>query len=419
MVARTRRTGVVLMLALTLTLVACMSTPAVSTPLSGRPIPLGAAPAASSAGSGSTAAGASGCHTHADLEACFTLPQAHGGTDASVINHAVAMFNRAGKGDTIRIAMFRWDLARPADALIAAQKRGAKVELVVDHDVLTKPAGHHLVTAIERNDPQPHNVVVCKGSCLPWAGTGPAPPSQNVNHLKLFLFDIGGQRSVAFTSSNLEVRQLHQVNSWLRVTDPRVYGFQLAYFKRLRAQSWLGWGDAAKGTLGNPSVWVYPRHRDPVLATLDRVRCTPRAHTVNVVWAVIQRYDIRQRLGVLQRSGCTVRVVTTRDLIENWLQARVRLADGSYIDLPDNQVRTLLVHDKGISIHAMVGGHESYLVLTGTSNATCGGLLYNDEVMLRLSGAWAFQQYAAHFAQIYSHAHQSQVSTLPVQAHCH
>lgn len=396
--ARTHRVGVVVLLAVTLTLVGALLSCASSLTLR---------------------AGASGCHVHGRYEACFSMPQSHGGSDHAVIDHAVAMFNRAGAGDTIRIAMFRWDLARPADALIAAQKRGAKVELVVDHDVLTKPAGHHLVTAIERNDPAPHNVVVCQGSCLPWAGTGPAPPSQNVNHLKLFLFDIGGVRSVAFTSSNLEIRQVHQVNSWLRVTDPKVYAFQLAYFRRLQAQSWLGWTDANKSQLGDPSTFVYPRHRDPVIQTLDRVSCTAKAHRVDVLWAVIQRYDVRQRLGVLDRQGCAVRIVTTRDLVENWLQARVRLRDGSYIDIPNDRVRTLLVHDKGITIHAMVGGRVRWLVLTGTSNATCGGLLYNDEDMVRLYGRWAVQQYGAHFNEVYRHAHQSTVSTMPVQAHCH
>jgi phosphatidylserine/phosphatidylglycerophosphate/cardiolipin synthase-like enzyme len=363
--------------------------------------------------------GASGCHTHGRYEACFSMPQSHGGTDRAVIDHAIAMFDSAGDGDTIRIAMFRWDLERPADALIAAQKRGARVQLVVDHDVVTKPAGHHLVRAIERNDPKRHNVVVCKGSCLPWAGTGPAPPAQNINHLKLFLFDIGGQRSVAFTSSNLEIRQVHQVNSWLRITDPKVYAFQLAYFFRLRAQSWRGWDEADKTQRGDPSTFVYPRHHDPVIRTLDHVRCTPAAHRVDVLWAVIQRYDVRRRLGLLDRAGCTVRIVTTRDLVENWLQARVRLADGSHIDLPNSRVRTLLVHDKGITIHAVVGGRERWIVLTGTSNATCGGLLYNDEDMVRLAGRWAVRQYGAHFDEVYRHAHQSREHTMPVQVHCH
>jgi phosphatidylserine/phosphatidylglycerophosphate/cardiolipin synthase-like enzyme len=156
-----------------------------------------------------------------------------------------------------------------------------------------------------------------------------------------------------------------------------------------------------------------------VIATLDRVRCTPAAHQIDVLWAVIQRYDVRRRLGLLDRAGCTVRIVTTRDLVENWLQARVRLADGSYIDLPNNRVRTLLVHDKGITIHAMLGGRERWIVLTGTSNATCGGLLYNDEDMVRISGKWAVRQYGAHFEEVYRHAHQSREHAMPVQAHCH
>ncbi len=168
---------------------------------------------------------------------------------------------------------------------------------------------------------------------------------------------------------------------------------------------------------GIESVVLEDRSRDYVE---QRVRAgLLEQNTVDVLHAVIQRYDVRAELGRLQRAGCRVRIVVTRELIENWLQTRLTLPDGGTADIPDSQVRTIINHDKVWAIHAKWQGKESYLVVTGTSNATCGGLLYNDEMMVRLKGKWVWKQYSAHFARAYRHAHQSpNPQTLPVQARC-
>ena len=52
--------------------------------------------------------------------------------------------------------------------------------------------------------------------------------------------------------------------------------------------------------------------------------------------------------------------------------------------------------------------------MTGTSNTTCGGLLYNDEVMLRVvDNRWLHDQYLAHFDDAYAHARQSRRGSCP------
>lgn len=362
-----------------------------------------------------------GCASKRRIEVCFSLPSAHQGSDPSVVARIRKLFDSAGAGDSLRIAMFRWDIESPAKALLEAQQRGAHVELVADQDVLTNAVGKNLATQLEQRDPTTKNVIVCRGACLPWRGSGPAPPSQDVNHLKLILADIGGERSVMTTSLNLEGRQYAQVNSSLRVSDPDVYAFSMKYFKRLRKQSNLRWDDNDKiyeGKRSRPTAAVYPRRKDLLLSTLRGVRCAKGMNTVDVIHAVIQRYDVRAELGRLQRSGCRVRVVVTRELIENWIQAKAS-AGGASWDIPNDRVRTIIAHDKVWAIHAKWQGRERYLVVTGTSNATCGGLLYNDEMMLRLEGKWVWQQYTDHFLRAYKHAHQSpNPQTLPVQAPC-
>ncbi len=362
----------------------------------------------------------SGCNTAAAYEVCFSSPATHRGSDPVVVRHFIEIFNSAGEGDSLRIAMFRWDIPATTKAIVAAQKRGAHVEIVADADMTTKQAGQQVISQIENGDPMPANVVVCKGACLPWAGRGPAPPSQDVNHLKYLLADIGGKKSLITSSSNFEGRQYSQVNSMTRVYDDSFYAYGLQYFQRLRAQSWtvggVTWSDKQKSFSGPPNAMVYPRHGDLVVNTLKSVHCAKGMNTVNIMIAVVQRYDVRTQIGRLAKEGCKLRIVTTRDLIENWLQSPFKLPDGRTVDIDNDRVRTIITHDKVYAIHAKIRGKERYVVVTGTSNTTCGGLLYNDEMMLRLDGKWAFKTYSAHVADAFKHAHQSRESAIPVQA---
>ena len=159
---------------------------------------------------------------------------------------------------------------------------------------------------------------------------------------------------------------------------------------------------------------VYPNRSDLLLSTLKDISCTRGARDVSAMFAVIQRADVRAQLARLSDRGCRVRVVTSRDTVENWVQRA--LPSG---DIPDRQVRTVLTHDKMLVAHARLRGRATHLVVTGTSNTTCGGLLYNDEVMLRVvDNRWLHDQYLAHFDDAYSRAHQSRSRIMPVMKPC-
>lgn len=348
-----------------------------------------------------------GCRARRTVEVCFSSPATHGGTHPTVINRLRRLFRDAGAGDSLRIAMFRWDIRGAAEDLVDAQARGARVELVVDDDVLLNPVGSGLVSRIEAGDPAPGNTVVCAGACLPWTAAGPAPVAQDINHLKLVLADIDGERSVVTTSSNLAGLQYRQYNSLLRIVSPRYYRFAGAYFRALRAQRWGGAGT----TLRKPAAMLYPRRGDLLVDTLRRVRCRPGLDQVDVHLAVIQRADVRSRLVQLHESGCDVRVAVDRPPVERWLEQPVAGAR-----LPGSRVRQVSTHDKGVVIHALVGGRPQHVVVTGTSNATCGGLHYNDEIMLRLTGRWIHDRYAEHFADAFRHGRNS-AAGLPVPAY--
>jgi phosphatidylserine/phosphatidylglycerophosphate/cardiolipin synthase-like enzyme len=363
-------------------------------------------------------AGKSGCTARAGIEACFTSPPTVTG-DPTVLDRPSRLFDTAGAGDTIRIAMFRWDIKPPTDAIIAAQRRGAVVYLVGDDDLRLNKQGRRLISTIEDQDPARTNVTICSGACLPWRAPGPFPDSQNVQHLKFYVTEIGGVQSFITSSANLEDRQYRQYNSFLKIDDPGLYAFGLEYFSRLQAQSLRvdgsTWDDASKEWSKGPiTAAVYPSRSDLLLSTLRRISCTRGAREVSAMFAVIQRADVRAELARLSKKGCKVRVLTSRDTVENWMQASLPTGQ-----LPDRAVRTVLTHDKMLAAHARFRGKPTHLVVTGTSNTTCGGLLYNDEVMLRVvDNRWLYQQYLAHFDDAFAHSFEGKSRIMPVMKPC-
>lgn len=362
--------------------------------------------------------GRTGCAAQDGVEVCFSSPLTVT-DDPTVLDRPSRLFDTAGPGDTIRVAMFRWDIKPPTDAIIAAQRRGAVVHLVGDDDLRLNRQGRRLIATIEDQDPARKNVTICRGACLPWRAPGPYPDSQDIQHLKFYVTDIGGVQSFITSSANLEDRQYRQYNSFLKIDDPDLYRFGIDYFARLEAQSLrVGgrrWDDRRKlWSKGAVTAAVYPRRNDLLLSTLGDISCTRGARDVSAMLAVIQRADVRAELAKLSDAGCRVRVLTSRDTVENWMQTR--LPQG---DLPDALVKTVLTHDKMLAVHAKFRGRPTHLVLTGTSNTTCGGLLYNDEVMLRLvDHPWLYEQYAAHFDDAFARGHQSRTRVLPVMKPC-
>ncbi|RYB89833.1 hypothetical protein EUA06_14715 [Nocardioides glacieisoli] len=371
------------------------------------------------AASGGTAAarGKSGCFTQSGIEVCFTSPPTVR-ADPTVLGRASTLFDAAGPGDTIRVAMFRWDIKPPTDALIAAQRRGAVVYLVGDDDLRLNRHGRRLIKVLEEQDPARTNVTICDGACLPWRAPGPYPDSQDVQHLKFYVTEIGGVQSFITSSANLEDRQYRQYNSMLKIDDPGLYAFGLDYFARLEAQSTKAggkrWDDRDKVWSNGPiTATVYPNRGDLLLSTLQDLSC-PKGSRVSAMFAVIQRDDVRRQLARLSKAGCKVRIVTSRDTVENWMESPQPTGD-----IPDSAVKTVLTHDKMLVAHARFRGKVTDLVVTGTSNTTCGGLLYNDEVMLRVLGnRWLHDQYLAHFDDAYSHAVQGRTRVMPVMKPC-
>ena len=69
-----------------------------------------------------TRSGKTGCEVRGGFEVCFTSPPTRR-DDPTVLDRPAQLFDTAGPGDTIRIAMVRWDIKPPTDAILAAQRR--------------------------------------------------------------------------------------------------------------------------------------------------------------------------------------------------------------------------------------------------------------------------------------------------------
>ena len=130
----------------------CLATPllAVTTP---------GAPAYARPAAAAGAAAKTGCQVQAGFEACFTSPLAVP-RDPTVLDRPSRLFDTAGPGDTIRIAMFRWDIEPPTDAILAAQRRGATVLLGGDDDLRLNKQGRRLIATLEEQDPARRNVTI-------------------------------------------------------------------------------------------------------------------------------------------------------------------------------------------------------------------------------------------------------------------
>ncbi len=155
---------------------------------------------------------------------------------------------------------------------------------------------------------------------------------------------------------------------------------------------------------------------DLLLSTLRDISCTRGARDVSAMIAVIQRADVRAQLARLSDpgAGCAIAHLARH---RGELDADPRC--------PAATSRTRLVQHRPdprqdarrpreVPRHA-----RPHLVVTGTSNTTCGGLLYNDEVMLRVvDNRWLHDQYARALRRRVRPRHQSRSRVMPVMKPC-
>lgn len=347
--------------------------------------------------------------------------------------------NSVPSGGSIRAAVFSindWTIAR---ALIAARDRGVSVQIIADWHT-AEPGVSPSFNAVQRalgtartregiSDDRVSWVRTCVHSCRYRSGN---------MHQKMYLFSqVGTSQWVTMGgSANMTMMatqgQWNHLNIW---NDYETYQDYLSIFNEMkldRPQEVPGRIFAAGGV----NTWIFPRPNtdagnDPMMAALDRVRCTGvrnsglNGRTVIRIgmysWYNDRGLWLAKKVRSLWNSGCNVAIEfaimsrPVRDIVYSasgrgripMKQVGVYAADGTVLKY---------IHHKYVAISGNYGGDPtSFVVFAGTTNFADLGL-YSDEMTQRWVGYGNYKAYMADFRRIWTERNArtpSPISTLP------
>ncbi|GAA0953351.1 phospholipase D-like domain-containing protein [Actinocorallia libanotica] len=343
--------------------------------------------------------------------ALFNRPTAAGaGAENTIQNHLLNLINNAAAGSEIRVVMYTWREDVIKNALISAHAdRGVKVKVLMNNSVDgDSVAAYDALRAALGGDLSAGSwAAQCKKGwgCL---GTG-------INHNKFFMFSQAGtaQNVVVQTSANLTYH--NRVSYWnnaYTVADAGVYGLYNNYFNRLKTgvnrtttpdndEYWTG-------SSGSHKLYTYPyAQSDTIVNVLDNVKCgtDPDALTrIRVAVLKFGRTAIAEKLVALKKQGCRVYVV-----FEDFDGSSVGgIISGKLSGIKRCAADDLTVHSKYMTIESGSGSYAGTsglkLVFTGSHNYHDNSLRYNDETVLRVTGATTYQQYEDNFDEgLYTH----------------
>ncbi|WP_277209759.1 phospholipase D-like domain-containing protein [Isoptericola croceus] len=333
----------------------------------------------------------SGCSRSGAYETCFTDPPP-GGEDRTIVHRLRELVSSTKRGDKIRVSMYLWNQTGIARDLVEAKDRGVNVQVVVD-DAAEPERPYKILQA--GGVP----VRVCVDGCL----------GDKINHTKFFLLEIGPDRYVAQTSSNLTDSMLKRTNDLVIVkNNASIYEFYLGYWNRMRGGSWTHAGDTwsnsdRTATGSRVKAYAFPRTDfDVYLAILRNVtECRDGDKKIWVTASLFTgpREEVRNRLAYMEDvMGCNVKVLVRKQDHELWAQVNT---SGGY-NLNNSKVRRVPnLHNKILIIDAKYNGRWQETVITGSHNLTSPSLLRNEEAMLRIEDSFVFKRYRSYFDDLY------------------
>ena len=315
------------------------------------------------------------------------------------------MFDAAPKGSKIMITIFSWADQPSADALRAADARGVTVQLIMWNGRTSSVMPEF---AKELNDGKTPGSYfkVCKGACL-----GPKKGSRapGIHHSKVLTFSQvnlpGGQVAKNITSigtGNFSISNAERsFNVWRIVpNNPTMYNAASAYIAKMRSDKDRRTSKVKKVALGDTTMYLYPQRShtpDLPLDLLKATSCRGTKKTIRVaqyMWTS-KRKPIADRLAVLKRAGCDVKVILNYD--SDLLSTRVlRVLMGAGIPVYNaHKIGKIHTHAKDFYISALVGGVQQDLVISGSVNLTRGSLYANDEAGYKINNSAVFDRHNA------------------------
>ncbi len=315
------------------------------------------------------------------------------------------MFDAAPKGSKIMITMFSWADQPSADALRAADARGVTVQLIMWNGRTSSVMGE-FAKSLNDGKTAGSYFKVCKDSCLGATSRG---STKGIHHSKIVTFSQvnlpDGQVAKNITSigtGNFSISNAESsFNVWRIIPDnATMYKAANAYIAKQRSDKDQRTGKVTTVALGDTTMYLYPQKSytpDLQLDLLKATSCKGAHKTIRVaqyMWT-LGRKPIADRLAVLKKAGCDVKVILNNDsdllnasVLKVLLKARIPVYNA-------HKIGKIHTHAKDLYISALVGGKQQNLVVSGSLNLTRGTLNANDEAGYKINSAAAFAQYNA------------------------
>ncbi len=353
----------------------------------------------------------------------FNNPAGTTAQERRIITQVEKAIDHAPKGSRIRIAQYLFDLDSPVDKLIAADKRGVDVQMLIDDNKAT-PQTTRLRKALGTDRKTGSYVAKCSHGCM--------SSGRSVMHAKFFLFSQSGASTKVSMISSANLYTGNTRGSWNNihtlVGDTKMYASLNRYFDDMlldRDQP----NYYRTTTSGSYKAYFFPRaaaagSQDIVmLDVLGHVRCTGAArgygNNGRTVVRIAQwgwssaRMDIARRLWALQNQGCDVQVIansftTSAQVRQTLLRPSARWGQMRFynarVDTDDDGKADVYMHHKVVAISGVWFGHaNTKIVYTGSANFSGPATHSNNEVILRVKGEANYNAYLTNFNYIRDH----------------
>ena len=349
--------------------------------------------------------------------AIFNRPVGTVAEQRAIFTHVNKSIDATPPGATIRFAVYSFAEKATATRLINAHKRGVNVQLIFNAHTIYEQE-RRLQAALGKNRQRRSFAIFCENSCRGTTGQ---------MHQKVFLFSQAGKaENVVMVGSNNMTRN-NAVNQWSDiytvVGDPALYFTYSGVFEQMKADRPQTTPFISARVNGyEPEFYPYPRVsqvKDPLYQALSGITCLGAADGYGVetgkdsdgdgapdratvlriaqhAWNGDRGRYLAEKVAALKNEGCDVRVlygVGIGRVVKNTL-ARA--------DVPVSGGRTKKkTHQKLMFVSGMFEGNPASALVWNGSHNWSDGALRRDDVVLRVDGLDAYNQYKANFEDIW------------------
>ncbi|HEU5484175.1 MAG TPA: phospholipase D-like domain-containing protein [Microlunatus sp.] len=353
----------------------------------------------------------------------FTNPAAHDGRDDTIHDEVVRLIENAPAGSTVRATIYSLSVQPVAKALVAAEKRGVTVLVLIDGKNASQTGA--ALTIVR----QLRNVRFCGYPAAAYekktrAGGGCISTSDDGDlHVKMFTFTAttdptGAPRTDVswFGSANMTYASgSDQFNNAITVYgDAALAGGLNRYFadlwnRRHYPRNDYYNGPAKRGYYVAPTATAYasPEGRgqtDTVVSRLNDV--TPNANCqvrIAMNFVTAGRPSLLKLVKSLRAKKCRVWMTVGSS------GGKIEMDRSTYDSLTKAGVwirRVSHVHDKYVLIYGKFDGRYEYRVYTGSQNWSASALATNDELFVKMapetgSNHRLYDGFRAHFDDAY------------------